>query len=227
MKHDKAWEAELQEAPLLRSLRDKEAFFQVPETYFGEWEERVSSICASEAEHATLADKKWPKESPFQVPEGYFEQLSDGREHQEDSIIQLPKENVFQTPPGYFDQLSASVAASIEAENEAETTTVRPMWRRPGFVGLAVAAVIACILLIRGIGQQDVVPSGWQDFSEEELLAQVEYMDTDLIMEMISDEELPSLNLGSDFTEEEVEALLEDMDPEELLEMAGEGEGIW
>ncbi|MEO0473455.1 MAG: hypothetical protein AAF206_27835 [Bacteroidota bacterium] len=219
MKRDTEWESELAETPLLRSLRDRPLFFQVPAQYFADWDEKIMSLTASEAEYAESERQNWPKGTPFQVPNDYFEQLPDLRFRES-----LPKGEVFQAPDGYFDTLQDQLAARLTEDQTSESTTIkRPLWRRMGLVGVAVAAAVLSIFLFRGVRSEHIAPQQWQDFSEDELLAQVDYMDTDLIVELVDEEALPSLGWGDDLTEEELDMLLEEMDPEELLDMAQEG----
>lgn len=136
---DERWEKQSQ----LLNAAGKRNPFNVPEGYFEEMQQQITSRIAIESKVASNSDGK------FIVPDGYFDSLEDQimSSIKTEKLKDLAKEDGFKVPEGYFDSLHEAIkvkAGITEKKTEVKVRKLAPSW-------LTYAAA-ACIMIAASTG---------------------------------------------------------------------------
>jgi hypothetical protein len=183
-------EQELQENPLLGSLKDSGSPFQLPEGYF----ENFATRLQAEQEEQAFLD---------QLP----------------GLQSAGKESVFQVPEAYFDQLPQKMQAQtgISKSLNARTRPIR-YYRWPVAIAASFALLMGLGLWQQSRIEKRSDP--FAGFSEGEVLEALELQDleTDDLLAMLDGDDLVDVGFYEELDEAEIESLLEGMDADELLD---------
>lgn len=117
-------------APVLFSMDRKRSPFCVPEQYFTQFPDKVSTLVLLK------------KESSFAVPGSYFETLP---EKLKSLTLQNKTASVFDVPEGYFERLPHAIQ---ERAIRKEDTAERAFFPRIAVPALALAAVVVIVFAI-------------------------------------------------------------------------------
>lgn len=128
--------------PLLEAAGKRNPF-NVPDAYFDDMKQQISSRIAIES--ASSSDLK----GNFAVPEGYFDTLEDQimSSIRVGKLMESTKEGGFNVPDAYFDSLHESIkqkAGMIQKPHEAKVRTLVPSWLK--------YAAAACIMISASTG---------------------------------------------------------------------------
>ncbi|MEM6263438.1 MAG: hypothetical protein AAGI38_13075 [Bacteroidota bacterium] len=174
-------QAELLHTPILAALQGQNPF-EVPDGYFETFPESIQEQLGP----MSLPEQKVQQSS---APYGYFNRLPDlimDRIEAEElaakapNLMKLQQTTPFKAPAGYFDELPARV--STQLPSATATAKLRPLFRNPGRLSVAIAAAFALLLICfqwwMGPSQQDDTQQAAQELarsleevSEDELLA--------------------------------------------------------
>lgn len=183
-------EQELQDHPLLGSLKDAGSPFQLPEGYFEDFAARLQS----EQEEQTLM---------AQLP----------------GLQSSGKESVFQVPEGYFDQLPQRMQQKTGVSKAPDART-RPLryYRWPMAIAASFALLMALGLWQQNKIEKSGDP--FAGFSEGEMLEVLELQDleTDDLLAMLDGDDLVDAGFYEELDDAEIESLLEGMDADELID---------
>lgn len=136
---NEGWEKQF---PLLESAGKRNPF-NVPDDYFDDMEQQISSRIAIES--ASSSDLK----GNFAVPEGYFDTLEDQimSSVRVGKLVEPTNEGGFNVPDTYFDSLHESIkhtAGINHTSKEAKVRSLVPSWLK--------YAAAACIMISAGTG---------------------------------------------------------------------------
>ena len=187
------WQKELEETPLLRSLR-RETPFRPPEGYF----DRLHAELEQTAE-----DEQVLENAPL--------------------LASLPKCNLFQVPGDYFNHLPLRISALLELIPSREVNQQRALWRMSPRYSLAIAAAIALLVVIGIWLRPTSDPLQLDELSTEDLVAVIEWegVPAETIVEVLGEEHLLTVESESEeaVSEDELSEQLQHLEEGELEDM--------
>jgi len=192
----------MEEAPLLSAM-DKKNPFSVPDEYFSNLKDHITSRCLIE-------DARFNNEEEFSVPAGYFESLIDQTESRisEQAIRDLAPTSGFIIPEGYFNTLPQRILASAAGASKPAEAIVKPI--RSNWLKYAAAACLTAILgsVLIFSNREDSFESGLSRIPDQEIINYLQIHsdvgDTPMILESLG-QNVNLTDISSDISDDELE----------------------
>jgi len=191
-----------EEAPLLSAM-DKKDPFTVPDNYFTDLQNNITSRCLIE-------DARFRNEEEFTVPAGYFDSLVEQTEGRiaEQTVRSLVSSPGLTVPDEYFSTLHQSIVARTSKAVAPAEAVVRPL--RSNWFKYAAAACVTAILgsVLIFSNQDNSFESGLSRIPDQDIINYLQMHsdvgDTPLILESLG-QNVNLSDISSDISDAELE----------------------